>query len=277
MTSAFEDLAEESYIRCNLEANDRLRVLRLKTKGVKKGTIILIPGFGSQISAWDEFLELKKEDYDLIVIETREIHTALLEEDKLFTADRYTADVPVVINSLEVENYIIVTSSMIASFVLRALSKKLINPKLSFFVGPVKDTTLPNWSWLFVYIAHPIVWKLVVKPFVKFYIKYFALDKNEKEQIKKYNDYLDQYDVRRARKSLIQLRKWEMTEEELKNIRSKCVLVGAETDKAHTSETTRWMASFIENSTYIDLGTNINAHSKPMVDLIEEILNKEKF
>jgi hypothetical protein len=67
-----------------------------------------------------------------------------------------------------------------------------------------------------------------------------------------------------------------MTEEELKKIHSKCVLVGAETDKAHTSETTRWIASFIENSTYIDLGTNMNAHSKPMADLIEEILKKVK-
>ena len=49
-------------------------------------------------------------------------------------------------------------------------------------------------------------------------------------------------------------------------------MIGAELDKMHNAEETRKIVSLIRNSTYIDMKTNKNTHSKNLVTEIRKFL-----
>lgn len=276
MSSEFENFASISYVDVGDEKQDCLRVLTSEPEKESKETLVLIPGFGSLPSAWDKLLLRMKKDYKIIVIESREKHTAQLSKKADFSFNRFGKDLAQVVEHLEVKDYLLVASSMGAAYILRALSLKLIHPKITFLVGPIQKTEIPKWSWIFVYLSFPFVWNLFIKPIAKFYIKYIYLDKTQKEQIKKYYGYFDSYNAKRIRKTLIKIRKFRITEEELGTIDERCIMVGAEKDKAHEAEWTKRVHNAVKNSEYYDLDTNVAAHGEPLVDLIEQILAKEK-
>ncbi|MCG3222707.1 MAG: alpha/beta hydrolase [Candidatus Heimdallarchaeota archaeon] len=276
MSSEFEKYASILRVQVGKESNENLRVLSYEPEKKVKGTLVLIPGFGSLPSAWDKLLLRMKDDYRIYVIESREKHTAELKKKPDLTFNRFAKDIAQVMDYLMLDECFMVASSMGAAFILRSLSLKLMDPTYTFLVGPIQKTEIPDWSWPFVYICYPIVWKLLIKPFAKFYIKYFYLDRTQKEQLKKYYGYFDSYDVKKVRKTLIKIRKFRITEEELGTIESKCIMVGAEKDKAHEAEWTKNVHNAVKNSEYFDLETNVAAHSEPLVDLIEKILTRDK-
>jgi hypothetical protein len=276
MSSEFEKFVSILRVQVGGEGIETLRVLTSEPDKKIKGTLVLIPGFGSLPSAWDKLLLKMKDDFRIYIIESREKHTAELKKKPDLTFNRFSKDLAEVIEYLMLDEYFMVASSMGAAYILRALSLKLMDPSYVFLVGPIQKVEIPDWSWPFVYICYPIVWKLFVKPVAKFYIKHFYLDKTQKDQLAKYYGYFDSYDVKKIRKTLIKIRKFRITEEELGKIESKCIMVGAEKDKAHEAEWTKRVHDAVKDSEYFDLETNIAAHSEPLVDLIEEILVRDK-
>lgn len=276
MSSEFEKFASILRVQVGEDNEENLRVLSYEPETEVKGTLVLIPGFGSLPSAWDKLLLKMKDDYRIYVIESREKYTAELKKKPDLTFNRFSKDIAQVMEYLMLDEYFMVASSMGAAFILRSLSLKLMNPTYTFLVGPIQKTEIPDWSWPFVYICYPIVWKLFIKPIAKFYIKYFYLDKTQKEQLKKYYGYFDSYDVKKVRKTLIKVKKFRITEDELNTIEAKCIMVGAEKDKAHEAEWTLKVQKAVKNSEYFDLETNVAAHSEPLVDLIEQILTRNK-
>ncbi len=276
MSSEFENFASISHVHVGDEKQDLLRVLTSEPEKDSKETLVLIPGFGSLPSAWDKLLLRMKKDYKIIVIESREKHTAQLSKKADFSFNRFGKDLAQIVDHLKLKDYLLVASSMGAAYILRALSLKLIHPKMTYLVGPIQKTEIPDWSWPIVYLSFPFMWTLFIKPIAKFYIKYIYLDKTQKEQINKYYGYFDNYNVKRIRKTLIKIRKFRITEEELGTIEARCIMVGAEKDKAHEAEWTRRVHDAVKNSEYYDLDTNVAAHGEPLVDLMEEILAKEK-
>jgi hypothetical protein len=276
MSSEFEKFASILRVQVGEEGNETLRVLSYEPEKEVKGTLVLIPGFGSLPSAWDKLLLRMKDDYRIYIIESREKNTSDLKKKPDLTFNRFSKDIAEVIEYLMLDEYFMVASSMGAAYILRALSLKLMKPTYTFLVGPIQKVEIPDWSWPFVYICYPIVWKLLVKPVAKFYIKHFYLDKTQKDQLEKYYGYFDSYDVKKIRKTLIKIRKFRITEEELNTIEAKCIMVGAELDKAHEASWTKKVYNAVNNSEYFDLETNVAAHSEPLVDLIEEILERLK-
>ncbi|MHA1222496.1 MAG: alpha/beta fold hydrolase [Candidatus Heimdallarchaeaceae archaeon] len=274
MSSEFERYAKARQVALTSNKNESLRVLESKPKEKAKGTIVLIPGFGSLPSAWDKLLLKMKDEYNIFLIDTREKNTAVLEKNPDLTINRFSKDIGEVISTLKIQDYILVVSSMSGAYTLRALSLDLISPKISFLIGPVRRPEIPDWSWPIVWLAFPFLWKILIKPLTKFVIKYFYLDRSQKEQIKKYFGYLDNYDAKKIRKTLLTQKKFRITDEELSKIKSKCILIGAEKDKAHAAEITLGVHKAIKNSEYYDLKTNIDAHGLPLVELIEKILEK---
>ncbi|MCK4972050.1 MAG: alpha/beta hydrolase [Candidatus Heimdallarchaeota archaeon] len=276
MSSEFENIATTLSIQVGEGGEDHIRVLYYEPEGKVKDTVILIPGFGSLPSAWDIFLNEMKENNRIYVIETREKHTAELRKKPELHEKRFAQDIADAIDYLMLEDYLLVTSSMCAAFVLVALSMQIIKPRRTYLVGPVRRVEIPNFAWPVAYIAIGPVWYLILKPLVKLWLKYVYLDRTQKEQAKKYFGYFDSYNVPRARKSILTMKKFRLTDEDLSKVEAKCILIGAEKDKAHAADITIGVGKAIKDSEYYDLETNIATHSTPFVELIDELERKAK-
>ncbi len=276
MSSEFENIATTLFIQVGEEGEDKIRVLYYEPEGKIKDTVVLIPGFGSLPSAWDTFLDEMKENYRIYVIETREKHTAELSKKPELNEKRFAKDIADAIEYLMLEDYLLVASSMSGAFVLVALSMQLIKPRRTYLVGPVRRVEIPDFAWPFAFFAIGPVWYLILKPLVKLWLKYVYLDRTQKEQAKKYFGYFDNYNVPRARKSILTMRKFRITDEDLNKVEAKCILIGAEKDKAHAADITIGVGKAIKDSEYYDLETNIATHSTPFVELIEELERKAK-
>ncbi|MHA1828185.1 MAG: alpha/beta fold hydrolase [Candidatus Heimdallarchaeaceae archaeon] len=270
----FEDFATKLMIQVQNDGT-QLRVLYSEPeKDPIKGTMVLIPGYISLVSAWEELLEHMRKDYRLYVIETREKHTAVLAKNAKMDIDTVANDLKRVIEYLMLDDYFIVASSMGAAFTLYSVSKGLINPKMIFLVGPLLALPLPKIGWPFVYIANNFLWKLFIKPLTKLVVRLVYLNPDQKEQIRKYFSYLDNLKVPRVRKSLIALKKLQIKEEDLQKISVFCMCIGAERDKAHQSRLTSWIAEKLPNAEYRDLYTNIAAHGMPLLEVIKEKIER---
>ncbi len=276
MSSEFENIATTLFIQVGEGGEDKIRVLYYEPEGIIKDTVVLIPGFGSLPSAWDIFLNEMKENYRIYVIETREKYTAELRKKPELHEKRFAQDIADTIDYLMLEDYLIVVSSMSAAFVLVALSMHLIKPRRTYLVGPVRKVEIPSYAWPFAYIAIGPVWYLILKPLIKFWLKYVYLDRTQKEQAKKYFGYFDSYNAPRVRKSILTMKKFRLIDEDLNKIDAKCILIGAEKDKAHAADITINVGKAIKDSEYYDLETNIATHSTPFVELIEELESKAK-
>ncbi len=276
MSSEFETIATTLYIQVGENSEDKIRVLYYEPEGKINDTVVLIPGFGSLPSAWDVFLNEMKEKYRIYVIETREKHTAELRKKPELNEERFAKDIAEAIDHLVLEDYLLVTSSMSGAFVLVALSMHLIKPRRTYLVGPVRRVEIPNFAWPFAYIAIGPVWYLILKPLIKLWLKYVYLDRTQKEQAKKYFGYFDSYNVPRARKSILTMKKFRLTDEDLSKVEAKCILIGAEKDKAHAADITIGVGKAIKDSEYYDLETNIATHSTPFVELIDKLESKTK-
>ncbi|MHA1867473.1 MAG: alpha/beta fold hydrolase [Candidatus Heimdallarchaeaceae archaeon] len=272
MSSEFEKIASKIMIQVRTKKEEALRCLYYEPKKETKQTIVLIPGFFSLPSAWDELLMNAKEEYRLFLIETREKHTAKINKKSDFSLDRFANDIAEAIDYLMLKDYILVTSSMGGAFTLTAMKKGLINPKHSFLVGPVLKVEIPDWSWPLVRITSPFFYRFMLKPSIKIYVK----RKFERDQAEKYCVSLDNLEIRRVRKTMLTLKKFRITAENLNMINSHCILIGAEKDKLHQSQITKWIHEQIPNSDYVDLGSNVVAHGISLLELIEKTIEEEK-
>jgi pimeloyl-ACP methyl ester carboxylesterase len=258
MSSKFEKFATVLNIQVGEGGLDILRVLYYEPEGEIKDTLVLLPGFGSLPSAWDDVLLEMMKDHRVYVIETREKHTAQLRKKPDFGAERFARDIAEVIDYLMLEDYLMIASSYGAGFTLIAMSMGILSPRTIYMVGPVLRIEVPGYTWPFVYITVPLVWNFFVKPVAKFVIKYIYLDRTQKDQAKKYWGYFDSYNARRVRKTMAK-------------VKNKCIFVAAEKDKAHASTITLNIHKAVKDSEYYDLETNIAAHSFPLVELIRKL------
>lgn len=272
----FENIAEKLYIQV-ADDGTKLRVLYWEPKTEQiKGTMVLIPGYISLISAWEVLLEKMIENYRIYVIETREKHTSLLAKSSSMDVETMAHDIRKVIEYLMLEDYFVVASSMGAHFTLYGASKGLFKAKFIVLVGPLLQLPLPKIAWPFVYIANKPLWKIIIKPLTKLIVRLFYLNPDQKEQIRKYFGYLDNLEVRRVRKSLLALKKSKITETDLNKIEISCLCIGAERDKAHQANLTYWISKKLSQAKYFDLHTNIAAHGLPLLEVIEREIETNK-
>lgn len=59
-------------------------------------------------------------------------------------------------------------------------------------------------------------------------------------------------------------------------INTKVLVIDESEDKMHETEITREIASLIQNAELVDLKTNKNTHSKPIVDTIREFIQRSE-
>ncbi len=247
----------------------QLRLLTHKADP-SKGTIFFHPGLGTLLLSWERVLEmLADEGYTIYYVESREKYTAKYPKKAKLTRERMIQDCAETVNlvGLKDNEYVAIGSSLGSTILIHAMAQALISPKHAILVGPNAEMKLPLGLRLLLPLVNDTIYR-ISKPLIKWYLLHKYVDKEaDPEQYHKYALGIDLSVPSRFRKVLqawVGNKIWD----DLPSIKSHCILVGAEKDKLHASNTTRKIAELIQNSDYVDLGTNKAAHDKPLVDLV---------
>ena len=267
------DIYKTSYLK--MSDGVELRLLSFVPEK-PKATIFLNPGLGTLVLSWERLLDaLWRDNFEVYYFESREKYTARYPGKTIITRERMIQDVVEAINQLELKDYIAIGSSLGSTILIHAMAKKLISPKHAILVGHSAEMKLPVGLKLILPLVNDFIYKLS-KPLVKWYILSKYTDKEaDPEQYYKYSLGIDLSVPSRFRKII---RAWAGNKvwDDLPLIETHCILVGAEKDKLHASDLTKRIAEMIPNADYVDLETNKAAHDKPLIDLINKILEEEK-
>ncbi len=274
-----EDLRSEYEKKANIafyEMTDgtKIRVLEFDfAKNPNKYTLLFIPGFATVFQSWQEVLEPLSKEYRILYFESREKNSSIMPTRKIernINLHKMAYDIKETVEQLGLknQNYITVCSSTGGTIEIEALSEKWISPDGAVMVGPTLTYHLSFIAPLLISLVPEFI-KNLFMPIFRWYIGKIYVDKKEHpEQYAKYVRAGEEIKLRKVRKILWQMTKykcWDM----LPKIETKCLLVGASSDKMHATEETKKTHELIPNSVFIDLGSNKATHSQPLVDAIK--------
>lgn len=270
----YEKYAEESY----LEMSDRsqLKILRTYAKeDTSNGyTIFVNPAFGSIILGWDELLVEAMKDFNIVYFESREKGSSKLIKKPKMDMEAYADDIKETIEmlKLEPEKLIAFASSSSVPIIGYTIAKKNFKPKLTVFVGPIMKIPIPTILRLMVLIL-PTCFVNLIREVSFFWIKRKRTE--SPEQAAKYIRAGKEADPKKWKRGL---RYFETAtyEKIYPLIDTKVLVIDESEDKMHETEITREIASLIPNAELIDLKTNKNTHSKPIVDTIRLFIQRSE-
>jgi len=272
MRAEYEKIAEEKMI--TLSDKSQILVLHTKAQGKEKSKykLLVIPGWGSIVLGWDDFLMKAKDYFDIYYVETREKKSSKLSKKSEYTLDRMSSDLKEVteILKLDPKETVFFSSSFGAILNADALTKKKIDPFLSILVGPMSKIDLPFLFRYLLYIVPSFLARLFA-PIGRFWIKKF---KSEDEvQAAKYFRVIEEADPKKWKKfvSRFAFKKFWDT---YAGIESRVLVIDESEDKLHKTIVTNKIASLIKNSEIVDLKTNKFTHSAGIADFIYKKLSE---
>ncbi|NPD90320.1 MAG: alpha/beta hydrolase [Asgard group archaeon] len=258
----------------------KIRVLCLspyeETKETKE--IIFYSGFISYIYLWRDSVKKLRKNHNLIFIETREKEFSAFPPDQIiYSVDTLGEDFVLIVKELglDLDNCVVTGSSIASVGVLEAMSKNNINPFLSVHSSPqatykgnnkinILAKYLPYW---FVVIAKPIVY-LIYK------IKFRRDPESGRSRIHTLSRMLQKSQINWMKKLESFMPKYEMQEENVKDIKSPVIIVGGQDDPEHDTESVRRMVQFIPGSKFRPVPFKNDTHGEAFANIIlEEIEN----
>jgi hypothetical protein len=273
MTSKYEKLAEEIFVK--VSDGSELRILRSKAQEKPNTgfTFLLIPGWNTVVPGWDEVLLDAMKDFDLVYLETREKGSSRLNKKTKQNPDRFSSDVKEIIEKLEIDQnkLIIFTSSFGVFFVADGLATKKFDAVLTFFLGPSWKFNMPPTTRYIMHVL-PNFMLDVTKPIWRWWIK--KRKSEDPEQAAKYLRALEEADAAKWRAVASKFAFADFGDA-YKKIESKVIIVGMEKDKMHKAEEAKNISERLKDASYIDMGTNKVTHSAPMVDKVRELIIAE--
>ncbi|MHA1304523.1 MAG: alpha/beta fold hydrolase [Candidatus Heimdallarchaeaceae archaeon] len=272
----YEKIAEEIF----LEMSDGVKLRILRSNAIMNEetiyNVVIFPGWGSVVLGWDEVLMEMYKDFNLVYIESREKGSSIIHKKASTGMDRMSDDLKEVIEQLNLDesNLILFGSCFGATVIAHGLANQKYDPLLSVLIAPpARFDVPPMLRHIGPYL--PAFFLNVLRPMVKLWIK---KSKSESpEQAAKYIRVLNEADGRKWKKfgkPLALPYWWDV----YANIKNRVLLIAAETDKMHDATITKEIKNLMPNAKYLDLGSNKNTHSLPVVEVLRNYLkelNKE--
>lgn len=266
----YEKYAVKSYLE--MSDGSKLKILRTHAKeNISNGhTLFVDPAFGSIILGWDEFLVEAMKDFDIVYFESREKGSSKLVKKAKMDMEAYSKDIKEIIRQLELEEdkLIAFASSSSVPIIAHTIAYNTLQPKLTVFVGPILKIPIPAYMRWMVLIL-PAFFVSMVRKLAFIWIK--RKKSESPEQAAKYIRVGNEADPKKWKKGL----KYFVTatyEKIYPKIDTKVLVIDESEDNMHETEITREIASLIPNAELVDLKTNKNTHSKPIVDKIREFI-----
>ncbi len=272
MIAEYEKIAEEKMI--TVSDDSQILVLHTKAEGKDKSPfkLVVVPGWGSIVLGWDEFLMKAKDYFDIYYIETREKKSSKLAKKSKGTLDRMSSDlieVPEILK-LDPKEIVFFSSSFGAVLNADALYKKKINPFLTILVGPMSKVDMPVPFRYLLYIVPSFLFRPFA-PIGRFWINKFKSE--DKVQAAKYIRVIEEAVPKKWKKFLTRFafkKFWDI----YAGIESRVLVIDESEDKLHRTIVTNKIASLIKNSEIVDLKTNKFTHSAGIADFIYNKLSE---
>jgi len=235
-------------------------------------SMIVMPGWGTVVPAWDQFLLEAVKDFDVIYFESREKGSSDLPKTAKVGMERMAFDIHDIIKHLKLdESKVVLFGSCIgATTIAYGMFKNMYNPYLPVLVAPPARFEFPPVFRQLIPISPTFLWG-AVQPIVRLWITKFK--SNSPEQAAKYLRAAEEADAKKWKRLGLRLafkRYWKM----FPQVKNHVLLVAAEADKMDDAKVTKKVDGLMENSTYVNLRSNKETHSPVMVNIIREYLPK---
>ncbi len=230
-------------------------------------SVLFIPGWITQMTAWQAVLNDISKDHIVFYVETREKISSLMKSDANYSVSAIADDIVKLVDKLHLrENrYVMFGSSLGATVIIESYRFLVKKPCALILIGPNAVFRVPLIWKIIVTLFYPPLYSLI-KPTVKWYLKNFRLDvKSDQAQYEKYCSALDAADPWKLKKAVLAVAKYKIWDR-LKFIDCPVLLVDASKDKLHEPENLRKISSLLPDVTKIDLETNQITHSEKVVE-----------
>ncbi|MCG3220483.1 MAG: hypothetical protein H7641_03800 [Candidatus Heimdallarchaeota archaeon] len=274
MKAKYEEIAVEEYI--TVSDGSELRILKSKASEESNGyTLLLLAGWGTIVIGWDEVLMEASKDFDIVYLESREKGSSKLTRGIKHDLDRLSSDIQEVIELLNLteDKLISFGSCFGALLIAHGLAECKFDSYMTVLAGPVLRLEIPTGFLRYLIPIGPAFILDPIKPMVNRWIR--KKKSENEEQAAKYIRVLEEAEAKKWKNvaKRVAIKKHLNTYSRVKN---KVLIVDEEEDPMHNTENTKLILSKMENAMYVNMKTNKNTHSKPMVDLIREYIPKFK-
>ena len=194
--------------------------------------IVFVSGWISKPIAWRDVLQEMTREFRVFYIETREKISSRIRGKVRFGVDSIGEDLVHVIPRLPIkpDRYILMGSSLGATAILDAVAVLQPRPKALVLVAPNAEFRVPRWGIWFIRPLPPHLY-LIVKPFIKWYLRNFRLDvTTDYAQYQKYANALDAADPWKLKKAVLALAKYRVWKK-LGAVTCPVLIVAASKDK----------------------------------------------
>jgi len=239
--------------------------------------VVFVAGWISLIGSWKDVLEKLTPCYRTLYVETREKISARLPEGARvdFSMPRMGRDIREVLEHKvgSEKKFFFAGSSLGSTVILDYLSRESRQPEMTFLVAPICELIYPFWLPLVIKPLPPPFYTIVIKPFLKWYLRNVRLDrKKEPEQVKKYENALDAADPRRLKANAFAIKDYSLWEK-LPDVRSPVLIIGARSDTLHGLDVMDRMIELIPDADMEIMASNKETHSEKMGQLIVDRIN----
>ncbi len=274
MKAKYEEIAEENYITTS--DGSKLRILKSKASEESNGyTLLVMAGWGSIVLGWDEVLMEASKDFDIVYLESREKGSSKLTRGVKHNLDRLSSDIQETIEFLNLKEDKLISfgSCFGALLIAHGLVEGKFDSFMTVLAGPVLRLEIPTGFLRYFIPIGPTFILNPIKPLVRRWLRKRKTE--DEEQAAKYIRVLDEADAKKWKDvaKRVALQKHLDTYSRVKN---KVLIVDEEEDPMHDTGNTKLILSKMENAMYVNMKTNRNTHSKPMIDLIREYIPKFK-
>ncbi|HUT81802.1 MAG TPA: alpha/beta hydrolase [Candidatus Bathyarchaeia archaeon] len=272
-----EKMAIQRYF--NMTDGSQVRVLDFNfSQKPYEYTILLIPGFLTVFQSWQRVIELLTREFRVLYFESREKVTSKVPKklERKITFPQMAYDIKEVVEQLDLSDkkYIALCSSTGGNILTQALSNKLISPTGAIMIGPAIEFHISGLVTFLSAITPNFMIQGVFIPLVRRYMTRVYINKKEEpEQLEKYIRALEEGNLRKALPTFRRMYRYKIWDQ-LPNVVTKTLLVGASLDKMHATEETLKAHNLMPNSLYIDLGSNKETHSDPLVIELKNFIEK---
>ncbi|WP_300673876.1 alpha/beta hydrolase [Desulfoluna sp.] len=230
----------------------------------KKPMLLFVAGWLSALSGWHEVLEEMTPHTRVLYMESREKRSARLPAGPLprFDIDRLADDIAEVANAfIPAETSLYVAGSSLGSTALiRAMARRKITPSGAFLISPVTAFQFPPWGNFIISFVPPFFFKAIRYPIVWYLINFRVDKKKEPEQARKYTQTIMDAEPTRLKANAAAL-SGHTVWEDLPQVKSPVVVIGAASDKLHGVEEITKMVQRMPEARVEVMGSNKETHS----------------
>lgn len=258
-----------------ISENVSLRMIHFSpAQKTKNPQVVFVPGWISLMRGWKIVLREMTKDFEIFYIETREKISSQIKGKIQYGIAEIGDDIVQIVSGLGLKEkgYLMLGSSLGATVILDCYRFLKLKPLCLILVGPNAVFRVPKFGMVIVRCFYPRLY-LLIKPMVKWYLRTFRMDvKADYAQYQKYCNAMDAADPWKLKKAIIPFSKYKVWNL-LPDIDAPALIIGASKDKLHEPENLHKMVGMMPKAVYLDMETNMAAHSENMVFELRKYLS----